>query len=114
MDGGGTGVPGGGTEHGDRLAGTADLFLIEIAEDLERKILEGKSRPVEKLEDKEVVIKRLKRGNCGVREGIVCLVDYPVEGFLWDVGGKELEELQAKAPVIQRLPFIQTTDNGRQ
>ena len=103
VDGRRAGVPRCRAEHVERLPAHTALPLVEIAEQLQREILEGKRRPVKQLQHKQIVAELLQRSHGGMGELPVgprdCL--FQLRGF--DVGRESLQELAAKVRVIQAL-----------
>ena len=67
----GAGIAGSRTEDRDGASGAGDLRLVEIAEELQGKILEGESRPVEELQDVASGTQFPNRGNGGIVKFIV-------------------------------------------
>lgn len=83
--------------------------LKQVAEELQSNILEGKGRPVEQLEEVEVVVEVAERGSLGGSEGGVASVDDVLEVGGGDLGRRDVQRQDlvgqiGEGEVLPRLP----------
>src|SRR3546814_5888858 len=89
LDGGRSGVPGGGADHRDALAALPQHVVEEASEELQRVVLESQGRAVEQLHQPGALVELLQRGDGGMFEtGIGLGQDMP-EVAVGDAAGNE-------------------------
>lgn len=86
----------------------------QVAEELQRNVLEGKGRAVEELEEVEVVVQVAERCGVGVAEGGIASVDDALEVFGGDLGGGDVEreDLVGEVGKGEVLPVLPVGDLG--
>ena len=75
LDGGGAGIAGGRADDRDRPAAFLQKMLEQVAQQLQRDVLEGERRPVEQLEQPVVGVELAQGRHGDVIEAGICLVD---------------------------------------
>ena len=76
-------------------------MLVEVAEELQREILEGECRPVKELEDEQVLAQLFERGDRGMGEMAVGTRDELLERGWFHIGREPAEKLVAEIRVAQ-------------
>ncbi len=97
----GPGVAGGGAEDIDRLPAHLALVGVEIAQQLQREVLERERRPVPELEHVEPLGERPKRRDRGICETRVALGDQAPQFLRRDIRGEYPHELEAERRVVE-------------
>ncbi len=107
VNGGAAGIPRGGSEDGEALAGESGLALVKEAKELEGEVLEGQRGAVEKLEDKGLVIELAEWGDVWRVEAGVGLGGEAVPLGGGDLRAEDLEELRGEFGIGELGPGIE-------
>src|SRR5882672_7824182 len=99
--GGRSGVPGGGADHVDPPAVLVQRVLEEIAEELERDVLEGERRPVGEAEEIDTRLELFDRGDIVAAEDLfrVSRIDEPLQVARGNVVGEPRQDRERQLRV---------------